>query len=138
MGLFDFIKPNKKKDSDLIDRVYKGMHSFAEVSTGLIPQELKAKNKMKIYMYCFGALDAISQEQRFDEVKTIGILSSFLVHQFDLNFDNIGLLVREMMENTAKEEYSRYMQLGGMTFIDWSNGDTYAPMALHKALMRNN
>lgn len=128
MGLFDMFKPKDEKE-ELLNRINKAMSLFTDVSLSIVPYEIlnKPENEMKGFMYFFGAIDSIAQEQRFNQMETMSILTKYLSNEFKIHPSKVGDLVIKILENSNDAYYGNCMDIGGRTFIKWSNQEITIP-----------
>ncbi len=56
------------------------------------------------------------------------------MNTFNLSAEETGSLVLELMDNTMTGNYVEYMDIGGQTLLDWSNGNNTSPMKLFQIL----
>ena len=96
----------------------------------------KDDNRMKTFMYFFGAVDYVCQNNEIDQLQTTAILSAFLMNTFNLSGEETGTLLKVLMDNTMTGSYVEYMDIGGNAVHSWANGNSTAPMKLSDILNR--
>jgi hypothetical protein len=98
--------------------------------------ETSPRKTMAVFAYLLGACDALGQMHRVTHDETIQCFRSFL----DVRFPSMDLTKRDqilsfLIDAKNTEVLVSFVQAGGQSIVEWSRGNSKAPLGLMEMLM---
>jgi len=130
----------RKHDLPPIEKVLKGMEIFCDCAFALVcPSDYESNHRKKqaVFAYFFGACDALGQMHHITPDENIRCFSSFLESRFpSMTAAEREDLVSFIIDASEERGFAPFVQAGGQSIVEWSRGNSKAPLGLMNMLMR--
>jgi hypothetical protein len=84
-----------------------------------------------VFVFLFGALDALVHDLPFDANEKIGILQAYLQQTFQaMTQANREAVATFLIHASGDPDWTPIMQRGGQAMVDWGRGESRAPLML--------
>jgi hypothetical protein len=119
-------------------KILKGMNLFTSAALILVqPSDFEGDDSRtdRVFVFLFGALDALLQHHSITGQEMIDILVAFLQQTFpEMTPSQIQTTVSFLCDASGRAEWVPIMRSGGQTMVDWLRGDSKAPLRLFKVV----
>ena len=139
MNLFGSFFRKPKPSPSPIAKVIKGMELFSDCAFVLVTSsdyETSPRKTMAVFAYLLGACDALGQMHRMTHDETIQCFRSFLEGRFpSMDPTKCEQILSFLIDAENAEVLVSFVQAGGQSIVEWSRGNSKAPLGLMKMLM---
>lgn len=134
----DVTSPNfyamTKPDDTLTERTLGTMAAFTDAVFLMLPAteyETDDTLQQTVFVFLFGALDALIQQFYFEIDEKVPILQAYLQQTFpSLTPTKCDSVIACLADASDDPAWIPIMQRGGQTLVDWGRGNTTAPLML--------
>jgi hypothetical protein len=122
-----------------IAKVLKGMELFSDCAFVLVTSsdyETSPRKTMAVFAYLLGACDALGQMHRITHDETIQCFRFFLESRFpSMNPTKREHILSYLIDAKNAKVLASFVQSGGQSIVEWSRGNSNAPLGLAEMLM---
>jgi hypothetical protein len=140
MNLFSSLFRKLKKPSLVpATKVLKGMDIFSDCALLLVTSATYESSDCKtkaMFAYLLGACDALGQMHRITPDETVRCFRSFMEGRFpSIDPTKRERILSFVIDVENAEGLIPFVQAGGQSIVEWSRGNSNAPLGLRKMLM---
>lgn len=136
MSIFDQLF--RRRHLSPTQKILRAMEAFTSAALLMVPSsdyETDDTRTKRVYVFLFGALDALIQHHHISGQEMIDTLAAYLRQTFAAMTPNdIEAAVSFLSDASADPKWIPVMRRGGQTMVDWSRGDAAAPSRLLKVV----
>ena len=119
-------------------KVLGAMELFTSAALLMVPSsdyESDDTRSKRLYVFLFGAIDALIQQHSISGVEMFDTLGAYLRQTFpSMRHKEVQTVISFLTNASADPAWVPIIRHGGQTMVDWSRGDSTAPARLLKVV----